>query len=201
MDPSGFVSSQITPTGEGEPAEIDRGLGLARAHEHASVARLEREDVARFHEVVRLRLRIGEHLDRASAVGRADAGGHALARVDAHRERGPQACLVARDHLREVELLKTFGDHRYTDHAARVFADERDVLRTRELRRHREVALVLTVLVVDDDHHLPAADVVNGFVDRRERTCGRDHSRSLRSHALHFLDAHSYKSRQPVTLF
>ena len=55
--------SQMTPTGlqPGEPAEIDRGLGLAGAHQHAAVPRPQREHVAGLHQVLRLRVRVGEH--------------------------------------------------------------------------------------------------------------------------------------------
>ncbi len=35
-------------------------------------------------------------------------------------------------------------------------------------RRHREVALVLAVFVVDDEDHLAAPDALQGFVDGRE---------------------------------
>src|SRR5829696_369003 len=38
-----------------------------------------------------------------------------------------------------------------------------------ELGGHREVALVLAVLRVADDHHLAVADVLDRFLDRAER--------------------------------
>ena len=47
--------SQITPAGveAGEPREVDGGLGLARALEHAAGLGLQREDVAGLDEVAR----------------------------------------------------------------------------------------------------------------------------------------------------
>ena len=52
--PSSFMTSQTTPAGlrPGEPREVDGGLGLARALEHAAGARAQREDVAGLDEVV-----------------------------------------------------------------------------------------------------------------------------------------------------
>ena len=49
------------------------------------------------------------------------------------------------------------------------FGHEVDLLGRRELGRHREVALVLAVLVVTDDDHLALAQVVEGGLDGRER--------------------------------
>ena len=46
--------------------------------------------------------------------------------------------------------------------------EERDLLRRDELGRHDEVALVLTVLVVDDDHDLAAADRRDRILDLGE---------------------------------
>ena len=46
----------------------------------------------------------------------------------------------------------------------RVLDEERELLGRRLLRRHDEVALVLTVLVVDDHDDLPPADGVDGVV-------------------------------------
>src|SRR5437660_1572547 len=173
----------------GEPAEIDRGLGLPGAYEDASVTRLEREDVPGLHDVVRFRFWIGQYLDGLRAVGGADPRRDTLARVDAHGESGAEPCFVARDHLRELELLQSLDGHGHADHAARVLADERDCLRSYELRGHREIAFVLAVLVRSEEDHLSAADVLNSLGDRRERTGWRDHSRSFWNHARHF--AHS----------
>jgi hypothetical protein len=45
--PSSFMISQITPDGveAGEPGHVHRGLGMARAHQHAAGAGAEREDM------------------------------------------------------------------------------------------------------------------------------------------------------------
>ena len=53
----------------GQPGEIDRGLGLAGAQEHAAVARAQREDVAGPDEVLAARRGVDRDLDRVRAVG------------------------------------------------------------------------------------------------------------------------------------
>src|SRR5207302_569278 len=140
-------------------------------------ARAELADVPGLHQVGGPGVRVGQDVDRARAIRRADPRRHALARVDGHRERGPEARLVAGDHLREVELLEPLGRHRHADHPARVGADERDVVRVAELRGEGEVAFVLAVLVVDDDDHATGPDVGDGLVDGRERRRRRDDAR------------------------
>ena len=89
----------------GEPREVDGGLGLAGALEHAAAARAEREDVTGLHEVRRLRGRVDRHLDRPGAVLRGDPGGDALARLDRDREGGPERRLVLVGHLAQAELV------------------------------------------------------------------------------------------------
>ena len=67
----------------GQPREVDGGLGLARALQHAAGLGLQREDVAGLDEVARRRLGVDRDLDRARAVGGADAGRDAVAGLDA----------------------------------------------------------------------------------------------------------------------
>ena len=83
-----------------ESTQIHRCLGLSGAHEHATLACAQGEDVTGLDEIHRRALRIGEHAYRARAIGGADAGRGALARVDGHGERRPEARLVPLDHLR-----------------------------------------------------------------------------------------------------
>jgi hypothetical protein len=48
----------------GEPREIDRGLGLTAALEHATRARAQGEHVARLDEILRPLAGVDRHLDR-----------------------------------------------------------------------------------------------------------------------------------------
>jgi hypothetical protein len=89
----------------GEPREVDRCLRLTGAVEHTAVACPKREDVARRNEVFPSAARVDRHLDRPRAVGRRDAGGDALARLDRDRERGAEGRLVPFRHRPETELV------------------------------------------------------------------------------------------------
>ena len=55
--------------------------------------------------------------------------------------------------------------HRQADHTARVADHERHLLGRHPVGRDDEVALVLAVFVVDDDHELTARDRVDGSLD------------------------------------
>ena len=61
------------------------------------------------------------------------------------------------------------GGEREADEAAALLGHEVDLLGGGELGRHREVALVLAVLVVADDDHPALAQVVERRLDARER--------------------------------
>jgi hypothetical protein len=154
-------------TGAGEARQVDGALGLARAAQHAARHRAQREDVARAHEVLGPALRIGGDLDRARAVGGRDAGGHAGARLDRHGEGRAQARLVALDLQRQVELVGDALLHGQADQAARVARHEVDDLGRHGLGQADQVALVLAVLVVDEDRQAAGLELLDGLGHRR----------------------------------
>ena len=115
-----------------------------------------------------LRVRVHRHLDRVRAVVRRDAGRHSLGGLDRDRERGVERRLVLGRHQVEAELVAALGRQREADQPAPVGGHEVDRLGRRELCGHREVALVLAILVVADDDHPAAADLLDRFLDRGE---------------------------------
>ena len=150
----------------GEPGEVDRGLGLAGALEHPAVLGPQREHVAGLHQGLGRRAGVDRDLDRVRAVGGRDPGGDPLAGLDRDRERGLQRRLVLGRHQVEPELVAALAGQRQADQPPSLLGHEVDRLGRRELGRHRQVALVLAGLVVADDHHPPAADLVDSFLNR-----------------------------------
>ena len=156
------------PGGEaaGELAEVDDRLGLAGALEHTAHRGSKRKGVARLGEVARLGVFIAEQADGGGAVEGADAGGDAVADcLDGDRERGAETRRVVVDHGANAELVEPPALAGHADEPASVGGHEVDGLGRDAVGGDREIALVLAVLVVDDDHELAGADVCDGLVD------------------------------------
>ena len=153
-----------------EEAEVDGRLGLAGADEDAALAGPQRIDVAGHDDVVRRRGRVGEHAASLGAVGGGDAGGDALAGIDGDGEGGAEGGLVVLHHHRDAQAVQSIAGHRDADDAAGVAQHEGDLLRRGEFGGKGEVALVLAVLVIDDDHEAAGAVLLDRFLDGAQ--CG-----------------------------
>ena len=157
--------SQITPLAL-RPAsrdDVDRGLGMAGADQHPARARDQREDVAGRDQSIGPVRRIDRHRDGPRPVGGADPGRNPVLRLDRDGERGLVAALVGAGHRFEPELVGAVLGHGQADQPAPVAGHEVDRVRGRHLRGDDEIALILAVVVVDEDEHPPVAR----FVDDR----------------------------------
>ena len=165
--PSSLASSQIAADRRqpGEPAEVDRGLGMAGAHEHAAVLGDQREDVAGAHEIGRAHVVVGERPHRVRALLGRDAGRQPVLDVDRDREGGAVRRVVRRHHRIEAQPARLRDRQRRADDAAGVADDERHLLRRAQRGRDDEIALVLAVVVVGDDDDLAAREGLDGFGD------------------------------------
>ena len=105
------------------------------------------------HHVARLGVASDRRLNGTRAIGRRDAGRHALRRLDADGERGSVLRAVAVRHERQVEQLATFLRERETDQAAAVARHEVDRFRRHEFGGEHQIALVFAIFFVDEDHH------------------------------------------------
>ena len=154
----------------GDARQIDGRFGLPGAHQHAARARAQRKHVAGPREVGRPRSpdrspRARSPRDRRP---RCRCVVRPFASIDtqnavSNRER------VLRHHQRNLELVEPLRRHRQADQAAAVPRHEVDRLRRHLLRRDRQVALVLAILIVDDDDHLAGADRLDRVLDAGER--------------------------------
>src|SRR5690606_565978 len=106
-----------------------------------------------------------EHPQGRGPVGRRDTGRDSLRGVHGHRVRGALAVLVPVVHRGQVEPVAVLTGERHADVAGRVAHHEGDQLGGRLLRREDQVAFVLPVLVVDDDHRAAGSDVGQRALD------------------------------------
>ena len=144
----------------GHARQIDAGLGLSGADEHAAGAGAQRKDVAGAHQVAGARSGIDGDLDGAGAVGGADAGGDALARFDGFGEGGAEGRLVGAGHGSQPQEVAALLGEREADEPAAEAGHEVDGLGGDFFGGHGEVAFVLAVLVVHDDDHAPGAHLL-----------------------------------------
>lgn len=159
----------------GKRAEVDGGLGLTVAFEHATVARAEGENVSGADEVLGRGAGIGEELDRARAIGGGDAGGDAVSSFDADRERGPEGGFVLGNHRRQSEAIGRGVVHGCADEATSVHSHEVNPLRGAELRGDDDIAFVFPVFVVNDEDRATLRIELGGLwdVDDPEGAVGR----------------------------
>ena len=163
----------------GEPCEVDRRLRVAGAPEHAALFGAQREDVP------------------GPGQSSASVSGSTIARTVAARSRALVPVVTpgraSTDTVNAVSSLRCCRRPSAGSRARRAASrppacrstprpcrdHEVDRLGRHLLRRHDEVALVLAIGVVDDDHHPAGADVLERLLDRRERGCPRDRFRSF----------------------
>ena len=149
----------------GEPAEIDAGFGVARAHEHAAFLGDQREHVAGPHEIGGAAVAVGERAHGVGAFLGGNSGGEPVAHVDRHGERRAQRRIVERHHRIEVQAARLLGRQRRADDARGVADDERHLLRRAQARRDKQVAFVLAVVVIGDDDEFAAREGGDGGAD------------------------------------
>src|SRR5690242_669360 len=123
---------------------------------------------------------------------RGDACRDPLTGLDRDREGRPERRLVALGHLLKAELVAALLGQTEADQATAVRSHEVDRFRSRELSRDRQIALVLAVGGVDDDHEPARADVLDRLLDGRERRLLFD----LGGHSLDRTLAHSGGSQR-----
>src|SRR6516225_2039715 len=70
----------------GDARQVHGGFGLSGTNEHAAITSTQGEHVPRASEIMRTGLRVNRRQDGYSAVGSADAGGHANLGVNGFAE-------------------------------------------------------------------------------------------------------------------
>ena len=176
--PSSFMISQMTPAGiqAGDAGEVDRRLGLAasaRARRRIASAADGRVPAARDPSG-----RVAGSIAASTVAARSCAEMPVV--VPPTTSIGVQKAVSKRDVLsrtmqRNLELVEPLRRHRQANQTAPEARHEIDRFGRHLLGRDRQVALVLPILVVDDDDERAGADRLNRLLDGSERigsTCG-----------------------------
>ena len=153
----------------GQGAEVYGGLRVAGPLEHAACTGPQRKDVARPGELGPTPAAVGQRHHGGRPVRGRDSRGGALGQVDRHREGGPHRLGVVHHHERQVQCIGPLIGHRGTDHATGVADHEGHLLRRHGVGGDDQVALVLTILVVDHDQELTPGVGLDGVFDGGQR--------------------------------
>jgi hypothetical protein len=152
----------------GEARKIDGGLGVTSTAKNPAGLGLERENMPGLDEIGGLCLGIREQADRGGTVFHADACGYAFGGIHRNGEIGFKKFAVLGNHSLEAEAGSALlGDGR-ADETSAELCHEIDGCRRDLGGGHDEIALVLAVGVVGDNHHASSTDVGNDFWNRIE---------------------------------
>lgn len=151
-----------------ETAQVDGTLGLSGANQSTPIPSSKWIDVTGSDEVVRPGIGIREHLDRLGAITGTDARSHPMPRVtiDADGERRLSKAGVVVSLRLEFESFAGLHVQSDAEVSGSDTRQEIDHLGGGELGRDHEVALVFTILVIDENDDATVSDVFDDFGDR-----------------------------------
>nr|GEU28391.1 DEAD-box ATP-dependent RNA helicase, putative [Tanacetum cinerariifolium] len=136
----------------GHGGQVHRAFGMSLAGQYAARRGAQREHVARVDQVVRFGVGRDGGADGGHAVRSRDAGGHAVARFDRHRERRAIAAAVIERHGRQLQGAHLVGGKAQAYDAA-AFADQGGHGGHGEFfGGDDQVRFVFAVEVVEQDH-------------------------------------------------
>ena len=128
------------------------------------------------HEIGGAAVVVGERAHGVAALLGRDAGGQPVAHVDRDGEGGAERRIVLRHHGIELQPAGMLAAERRADDAGGVADDEGHLLRRAVRGGDEQVALVLAVVVVGDDHDLAPGE---GLDRRFDAVVGVGHWRYL----------------------
>ena len=166
--PSSLTTSASTPAGASPamPGQVDGGLGVTGPLQHAALAVAQREDVPGPREVFGAGWRVEERVHGGARSAAEIPVRRPVAGVDRHGERGALRLGVVAHHQRDAAARRGGSPSTGMQITPLVWRTMNAIASARHLLgRHDEVALVLTVGVVDDDHDLAPADRGDGVLD------------------------------------
>jgi hypothetical protein len=148
--------------------QVAARFGVAGTNQHTAVRRLQREDMAGLNQVRGLGIACDGCLHRAGAVRCGNAGRDALCGFDRHREGGAVEGAIACRHRGQSQVFAALARQRQTDESAAKAGHEVDGFRGDMVGSEHQIALVLSVFFVDEDHHAAGPHLGDDVFHRRD---------------------------------
>ena len=169
-----------------QPAQVDGGLSVTCSLPDPSRLRHQGEHMTGPGEVSGLGGGVGQDAGGRRAICRADSGGESGeplgCGVAADRIRRAFGVFIRIDHGWQAEIACALPAHRHADDAGAVADRESHQLRRRVRGSEDQVPFVLPVGIVDHDHRLAPAQLLDGDTDRVQHD-GAVERRLARRHA------------------
>ena len=146
-------------------AQIHRSFGMTCAHQDATLASTQREHMTRTTKIPGLSTLISAFLHGISTLIGGNTRG-SVHMVDGYRKSGFMIIRVLGDHGAELQLIHDFARCRHANQAAGLLGHEVNGLRSAELRRHDQIALVFPILIIGYQHHFTSLNSRNGLLNR-----------------------------------
>ncbi len=146
----------------GQPAHVDAGFGMARAHQDAAFLGDQRKHVPRPYKVRRAGIAVGQRPDCIGPLLGRNSRGQAVADIDRNGEGRTERRVIERHHRIEMQPPRLVERERRADDARRVADDERHLFRRAQVRRDKQIAFILAVIVIGDDDNLATAECRDG---------------------------------------
>ena len=150
----------------GHAGQVATRFGVAGAHQHAAIHRLQGKHMAGLNQV--LGAAVGGHRDLHGArpVGRRNAGGDTLGGLDGHGEGGAVGGAVAHRHGWQAQVLAALAREGQANQATAKAGHEVDGLGAHVVGGEHQVAFVFAVFFVDQDHHAASAQLGHDVFNR-----------------------------------
>ena len=136
-------------------------LGVAGSYQYAPLLGPQRKHMAGLNQVGGTCLARNGRLNGARPVGRRNAGAHPFGCLDRDGELGAVAGAVAGHHQGEIELSAPVFGKREADEPTAKTRHEVDRFGRDELGRQHQIAFILAIFLIDQNHHSAGTDVGN----------------------------------------
>ena len=149
-----------------QTCHINSSLRMSGTAQHTFLLSIQWINVARTPESGRSRSRIGQRLDSSSAVCRRNAGTTAFQFINSNCEGSTQYRSIIRYLMRQIQFLATRNCNWSTKHTAGMLQHKVYFLRCNLLCCNYQITLILTVLIIHNNHKVTGFEVFNGLFYR-----------------------------------
>mmetsp|Transcript_23305 Transcript_23305/g.40404 ORF Transcript_23305/g.40404 Transcript_23305/m.40404 type:complete len:280 (+) Transcript_23305:3621-4460(+) len=150
-----------------QTGHVTSRFGMASPHQHAALSGAQRKHMARRGNIGGGRLRVDRRGNGQGTIRRGNAGADTFAGLDRHGKGRLMTGRIVHRHHRQTQRFNPVGGQGYTDQSAPMGGHEVHRLRRGEIGRDHQIALVLPVLMINQNEHTAQPSLLDDLFDRR----------------------------------